>query len=261
VRKLTTIMGARFYLRDNHWGGVFQKLMRDAAIAAVFDGSTVVNQSIILSQLQAMVKRPPADDLQGLRDNLRLFFGSEERLPAFDYGKLVLTYQGREDVTTGLPLAAQALADLMARKAGDADVLERLVASTQELRDRLAHLMAQVRVLESGSVEPFLQQTQLYQAADRFSAMFAASCCLHNWLHNREQRGGWFGEGRWLVMALHRILGQFDPARAPLPRAYSERVAAELQRLWREDLLFSLSEVHLTSHANASRARDVLEQR
>ena len=260
LRKVSTVLGARFYLRDNHWGGVFQKLQRDAAIAAVFDGSTVVNQSIILSQLQAMMKHGVAHDPALMRNNLKALFQSDTRLPPFDYAKLVLTYQGREDVTGGLPEISQALETLGSAAAPEVapGVLACVTTFTREVRERLASLMTHVQTLETGDVDPYVQQNQLYIAAERFCTLFAAACVLHTWLHNRAQKPGWFASGHWVVVCLHRLLSQFDPMRAPLPRAYSEIMAVELRAIAEQDRLFSLWHVQLQSHANAAQARDAL---
>ena len=50
VRELAVVPGARHYLREGHFFGHFQKLMRDNAVAGLFDGSTVINLNAISQQ-------------------------------------------------------------------------------------------------------------------------------------------------------------------------------------------------------------------
>jgi hypothetical protein len=50
VRELAVVLGARHYIREGHFFGHFQKLMRDNAVAGLFDGSTVINLNAISQQ-------------------------------------------------------------------------------------------------------------------------------------------------------------------------------------------------------------------
>ena len=50
LQSLSVVLGARFFLREGP-EAMFQKIVRDAAIVSVFEGSTVVNLGILASQL------------------------------------------------------------------------------------------------------------------------------------------------------------------------------------------------------------------
>ena len=40
---LSVTLGARYYLREEHVHGIFQKMLRDNAVIGLFDGSTAIN--------------------------------------------------------------------------------------------------------------------------------------------------------------------------------------------------------------------------
>jgi hypothetical protein len=57
IDNLKVVLGARFYLREEHSYGIFQKLSRDNEVVGVFDGSSQVNLSLISSQMISLAKR------------------------------------------------------------------------------------------------------------------------------------------------------------------------------------------------------------
>jgi alkylation response protein AidB-like acyl-CoA dehydrogenase len=57
IDKLKVVLGARFYLREEHCYGIFQKLSRDNEVVGVFDGSSQVNLSLISTQMTSLAKR------------------------------------------------------------------------------------------------------------------------------------------------------------------------------------------------------------
>src|SRR5262249_7880787 len=45
MRNVSVVLGARNYLREGHWWGIFQKLVRDTPVASVGHYSSVINLS------------------------------------------------------------------------------------------------------------------------------------------------------------------------------------------------------------------------
>ena len=56
IDKLKGVLGARFYLREEHCLGIFQKLSCDNEVVGVFDGSSQVNLGLISSQMVRLAK-------------------------------------------------------------------------------------------------------------------------------------------------------------------------------------------------------------
>ena len=94
MRNLSMVLAARYYLRDVHWFGIFQKMLRDNAITPLFDGSTPVNLQTIALHLR-QEKRGESVDLAPL-------FNLHTPLPSFAPEKLELTNRGRNDVLNSL---------------------------------------------------------------------------------------------------------------------------------------------------------------
>jgi hypothetical protein len=94
LRNLAMVLAARYYLREVHWCGIFQKMLRDNAITPLFDGSTPVNLQTIALHLRQQ-KRGEDVDLAPLFDQHR-------PLPSFAPEKLEITNRGRNDVLTSL---------------------------------------------------------------------------------------------------------------------------------------------------------------
>jgi alkylation response protein AidB-like acyl-CoA dehydrogenase len=141
VRTASTILGARYYLREHYGFGMFQKVVRDIAIVSLFDGSTRLNLSLIASQLGQLA--------QGKRDmtqpcarqvlaNLSEICSMGRSLPEFDPGKLALTNRGCDELQAGLMLAAEHLEgqDLPSEVRRDLGLLLRHFARLQREQDQ-----------------------------------------------------------------------------------------------------------------------------
>jgi alkylation response protein AidB-like acyl-CoA dehydrogenase len=54
MRTMGTLLGARYYLREDHWSGIFEKLLRDIRLFGLFDGSEPVVLSALAAQLSCL---------------------------------------------------------------------------------------------------------------------------------------------------------------------------------------------------------------
>lgn len=98
VNRLATVLGARYYLREGHWSGVFEKLLRDVRLFALFDGS----EPVVLSALaaQAPVLTEGDDGRQADADGLFALGTAVPPLP-FDT-RTFPTVADADPVTAGL---------------------------------------------------------------------------------------------------------------------------------------------------------------
>ena len=94
LQKLASVLGARYYLRSEQAGGIFQKALRDHLLIGLFDGSTLVN----LSSLSLQLRVQPADSAGPLEYGEQLLDSADlfTALPPFDWSGLALTCQGRD---------------------------------------------------------------------------------------------------------------------------------------------------------------------
>jgi alkylation response protein AidB-like acyl-CoA dehydrogenase len=237
LKSLSVVMGARQYLRQEHCDGVFQKIYRDNGILSLFDGSTAVNLHAIGTQLGQLTRRVKHADVD-LSNRLARIFSLTQTLPDFDPAALELHNKGRDSVLQGLKLSREKLWSIEPREAEESTTLELI-------KDRTRAILTEVenqreRITTPVRANGFNKSPEMFEQAEKYCALEAAACCVHMWAHNREDLGEFFGRGDWLVLSLERLLVRLGRRRTILPREHEQRVAVELERLYRERRLFSV---------------------
>ena len=197
IREVAVVLGARHYLRD-HASGAFQKLLRDAAVVSLFDGSTAVNLDGVATQLPRLAPSRAAAPAER-EATLERIFSLSAALPPFEPARLALMNAGRDDVTQGVPEAVAALR----AGAGTATPTTRavLLPLAELLQRRLDELRAEVATLAGRKRSP-----ELFAAAERFCGLFAGASALHLWLRSPAALDPFFAEGDWLAACLERLL-------------------------------------------------------
>jgi alkylation response protein AidB-like acyl-CoA dehydrogenase len=252
VRDLAVVLGARHYLREEHAHGIFQKLMRDNAIASLFDGSTVVNLHAIIQQLghlartrardEAPMSVPssvPSSSSPERRARLAIAFDRRRALPDFEPARLELTSRGSDDLLGGLAEAADAIR--RGSDALDAEIRELLTGYADELVARTARLDQRVAA-RSASYGPARHlAADWFELARHHCVLAAGAACLQTWLHNRDGGSRFLASGHWLALALYRLLRTLpsDPP-APPPGAI-DVCFDELMTLIDDNQLLSLA--------------------
>jgi alkylation response protein AidB-like acyl-CoA dehydrogenase len=251
VRALAVVLGARHYVRAGHPWSHFQKLERDLAVVALFDGSTLVNLTAIAQQLRQLPdgRDHPGQPEEGeMAGRLADVFGLGRPLPPFAPARLALSSRGRDDLIAGLPAAA-------ARARALAPSLEPAVAAALDARlaDLIAELAAQaaeLAALRERVGQGLARDPALLALARRRCLVQAGAACLQTWLHGRDELDGYVAAGGWLALALERLLrmaGAAPPASQP---ALREQAAGELLARHQADRLFALVPLRLAPSTN-----------
>jgi hypothetical protein len=97
VNSVYVVLGLRFYMREEHEFGIFQKLLRDNSIISMFDGSSIVNLHALILQLRPLTKYRAKRNLRtmsALKTRLEAIFSLEKSVPPFEPNNLELF--GRE---------------------------------------------------------------------------------------------------------------------------------------------------------------------
>jgi alkylation response protein AidB-like acyl-CoA dehydrogenase len=241
VTDVSVVLGARFYMREEHDFGIFQKILRDNSIISVFDGSTVVNLHALLLQMRQLTKarmRNAGSVPSGLLSRLETVFNLEHSLPTYDGDRLELVSRGGDDVLQGLGLALAQLQQLKLDADVVPDVLQQIISFTEMIQEELAALDQQVA--ESTFQFGHDQSPEFFDLAKRYCTLHAAAACMHMWIYNRQHLGSFFASGQWLALCLHRLLLTLRPARALPSRLADEAIAQELVRLYQASRLFSI---------------------
>lgn len=246
IRDLSVVLGARYYLREEHNAGIFQKLLRDSAVVSLFDGSTVVNLSVIGSQLASLLayqRKTDARADQNLRAHLAAIFSFDQPLPDFAANRLTLFNRGRDAVLQGIPIALEQLEDLQASSEVDvvwAELLSTLYTLTHELGEQIQRLDQDVQALIGAGDRVAHKAPAMFDLAKKYCSLHAAATCLQIWLYNRTLLSDFLAKGEWLVMALDRLLAPFQPLRPALPLTFVAAATDELVQLYEQDRAFSI---------------------
>ena len=208
---LTELLGARSYMREQHQDGIFQKMLRDNAIVAIFDGSSVTCLDALASQLPLLARtraRNPDLDWATLYD-LRA------ALTPFQPDRMAIFGRGRDAVTASLP---HLLVRLQALRP-DADCPEERLSG---LREAAGSVAARLQRLEDaatsgGSAPGKRMAAARFALAEDYCALHTAIASLGLWLYNRQHLGSFFAGGAWLLAGLRRFAaarfatGDLDP--------------------------------------------------
>ena len=215
VDDLAELIGARGFLTDHYEHGRFQKLERDHRVVAIFDGSTAVNRSALISQFPLLARRMTTGghDSAGLATAV-----TAGPLPPLDFGALRLTSRTGCSVVQALPAVAGRLSALAA--AGT--VPERV----HDLAGALAEETAAVADAMAGPY-PAGRDTppEAFETARRYERCYAGAAAAHLLLADP----GDPGRVTLLTAALERALELLRPGHEAPQEAY-EPTAATLSR-------------------------------
>jgi alkylation response protein AidB-like acyl-CoA dehydrogenase len=207
VRDTAAVLSARSFLREGIAGGIFQKIARDVAIAGIFEGTQLVQLSLIASQLGQLGRggRRDADtvDLDRLCDLGR-------PAPAWDPS------------TTRLRIGAPGGDELVERWFGPAE----RPAEAAELGQRG---IAVLETLETLSKSPSAAD---FSRARRHCLLHAAACCLQVWRTNRDRLAPAAAGGEWVALCLERLASGSDwaPANSDLHGCVFDWMLGQLER-------------------------------
>jgi alkylation response protein AidB-like acyl-CoA dehydrogenase len=251
VASLSEVLGARSFLREGHPWSIFQKILRDISIVRLAHFGTTVSRSHLAAQLYSLVKhrrQHEPSDLRGLDATFARLFCLREPLREFDAKALELAARGDDELILGLRHALE-------RLKGQSDSHVALLKRLEILVAHLARLDNGVEDLRKESPRNFGRSPKLFDMAEAYSALHAASACVQLWLHNRGMISAFFDEGDWLVLSLDSLLRQLSLSHLlepdPEEDARAERVAAEILRRFDEEQSFTLLPLPLYGRADA----------
>jgi hypothetical protein len=245
IQNLSVVLGARYYMREEHEFGTFQRVLRDAAVVSLFDGSTVVNLHALMLQFRHLARRRGVRGNQGLR--LGQIFDMNTTVPAWNGQRQSLVSTQANDALEGVEHSLEHLKSNRAENTVDPAEIDRILAYGEKL-------MHEIRVhndnfAESEFEHGHLQSAAMFRAAQRYCALHAAASCLHAWIWNRTNSSSFFASGAWLVPALARIFDKHlgihhdDVIDASRPQ-----LLQELRKLHRDNRMFSVSAAALGSN-------------
>ena len=240
IDELSIVLGARHYLREEHDGGIFQKIMRDNALISVFDGNSAANLYQIGLQLRSLASG--FEQLQpDEHERLETMFFLDAPLPPFEPQKLALFNHGRDHVCQGLALTLSSLQSASEDKAQGIinECLKEIISLSTELLAEIKRHHQATRQVAKRHGRQHHKSPEIFKLAKRYCPLVAAAACVHIWHYNRTLLDDFFSRGEWLVLALQRLIHPSLPSSSLFNR-YFENVAQEMRSRQETKPLFSI---------------------
>ncbi|MGI5453396.1 acyl-CoA dehydrogenase family protein [Streptomyces sp. CA-249302] len=243
LARLTTVLGARYYLRAHPRHGIFQKVLRDFAISNFADGNTVVNLKNIALQLQGLLANAVAQEPDAVAEAVGLtarLFDPAHPMEPYEPAEQQLFSRGGDDSVLALRSAVAELrtaaAGAQGREAGwlagCADTAGLIADEVHRLADEHAKLLA-----EQGRRAG--QSAELYDLAKQYAAVSAAAACVHLYLRGRDSFAPAMRSPAVLLLCLERLLRRFHPTRRVTGPEDLDAAAEVMADAHRAGLLFS----------------------
>lgn len=239
IQNVAVVLGARHYIRQEHWHGIFQKVMRDAAVVSLFDGSTAVNLHSLGLQLTYLLEGALGASQEEGRAEAVFRLGTP--VPLLEPSRLSLSARGRDTVVQSLRGSLERLRRLEGQSGVDSGVLAGVLRQTTSLVEELSRMRASLAELEEREGIQATRSTGLFELSRRYCAIYAAAACLGVWLYNRDRLGPYFQRGGWVQLCLNRI----SPGIAEPAAEHFEEAAREMEAMIDGKRLFSVISLSL----------------
>jgi alkylation response protein AidB-like acyl-CoA dehydrogenase len=247
ISECAAILGARFFLREGHWHGMFQKVQRDTQLLGLFDGSTIINLSSIASQLGPLIAERQTARSDDTAACIAAVCGLAAPLPPLRFERVELLARGRNDIMTCLDDLPAQIEATRAHGASErtVDELVRMARGVSAETERLeGHLHAGFRA--GWATKP--RSHEAIELARRYCVLNGIALAMHVWVHSRRDLGGAFARGEWLGVAGNRMLSTLRGVEAPGSRADIAAVGSEMLRLFAANRAFSIVPIRLGGH-------------
>ena len=200
VRDASVVLSARSYLREGVGDGIFQKIARDIVITSIFEGTQLVQLSMIASQLAQLMRIGRRD---GERVELDRLCDLGMPAPAWDPS------------STGLRIADPGGDELVEHWFGQLDNSEEIMQAGPRAAAALRALRDQATALRRTLAK--IPTPNDLSLARRHCVLHAAACCLEVWRTSRYVLAPEAAGGEWLALSLERLAcGDSAPAGADL---------------------------------------------
>lgn len=197
IHQLVSVLGSRFFLREELQWGLFQKIYRDVPIINVFEGGSHSQLHGVALQLKQLLRDRQLDETH-MQFVMGQVFSLDQPITSFiDPDQIELHSHG---FNFALQAVDSALASLQAidheRSAELGSLLRELLYQYRTLQ---AEFNDEARVLKDKSARQL-------QFAKRYFTLHTAATCYFMWFYNRDGIDAFFNQALWLVKALRKLL-------------------------------------------------------
>ena len=198
MQRLAVVYGARYYLRDDHEAGIFQKMLRDNLLISLFDGSTQVNLHSLSHQLRAITVNDASTDMPW-------WIERTAPLNDFEWDKLSLSSGGQGALFSSLSAGIENLREWLAGSTGNeySDALIDALNFLSTARETLISDVKQLSPAQLGAGDPLI-----FELARRYCVLATAAAVLADWQLNRAALANTLGNPAVMALVLQRMANQ-----------------------------------------------------
>ncbi|MFJ4052119.1 acyl-CoA dehydrogenase family protein [Pseudomonas sp. NPDC089743] len=252
--QLASVLGARFYMRDQQGVGVFQKFFRDGAVVSIFDGSSHVCLDSLASLLESLVR--PGEQAEASRC-MELLFDLRAPLPALDHGRVTLFSREGDPLIGQLPYLLQRLEALPTDQQTPPAMLQRLQVAGRTFLSQAMQLKEQIT--SKNGPRGARNSALRFALAERYCAVYSVAACLGVWLYSRDVLTEEHRSGHWLLAVLERGLqSHFHAGGLCAERVDQLYEAMTAQRC--DNQMFSLLAWPLAAHGLAESVHESMDK-
>jgi hypothetical protein len=254
---LSSVLGARHFIRSDPDFGIFHKMVRDLWISHFAEGNVVVNLKNIAAHLPILISSASDAD-EHVRaqavERTRVAFGLDAALPPFEPSQLQMRSRHGNDVVTALPDAVEALRSWANSETGSrAAYVNIAVEITMRIWNRF-NLIAQELDQLIERDRAWSKSAEVYRLAEEYAVVHAASAVVALAVHSRNCLPAVLPDPAVLLACLGRLWQLFAPTERLVPPDAIDAAADALMRLHDEGCLFSHRQLQLAaSHCTEKR--------
>jgi len=242
MNNLASVIGCRYYLRENFGYGVFQKMLRDVGMVSFVDGNTIVNLKVIALQMEMCFARisasggrfDPAD-----ADALAALYDPYGVVPPAGFASLTVFSRGRDPILEGFRDSVERLSSMATMPGIDSASLQRALDIAEGLLRELQALIEDTARMRREIGREFNQSAEIFALGRRYALLHAAASCAHYAVYGAARVGGVMADLHWLAPCLSRIDQQFRPQTALIDPRDAHRLSATMHRLYEEQRAFA----------------------
>ncbi len=217
IERAATVLGARHYMRDGRFA-LFQKVMRDASLIGLFDGSAAVNRFVLGTQTRHVALRLSKGDSMASLERARALLNLEVSPPPLDFQAFRIGSPGTDDLLGSLDVSPDRA---FGRYRYAPLERERIQALRSERDSWTAAVLA-----AHGAEDP--QSVSALERAETLGWLLAGAACVHLRAAPAGALLSAATNGSFASLALRLVLGRISPG-SPFARRAPEDEMTEAQ--------------------------------
>jgi len=217
MNKLSSVLGAQFYLRNGEYS-IFQKLLRDLKPIGFGHVARVACQMTILPQLPRLARQSWLTDDEA-PDQI---FELDGYLPPLSYKNLSIDAGGRDRLMGSL-ITGQHKVSLYPTDNLHQEILRLINIFITELKD----LKRECCDLKPSDLT-VMASPEIYDLSNRYATIIAASSCVNIWINNKQTDSFQLGNPAWIIAALIRLSNHINNQSEVIPEHIESQLFNQL---------------------------------